>query len=135
MKNIIFSGLVVSLISGLTLNALTLKEALDDALTTNPVILERLKNYDKMVYDLKIANAGYSPTLDFISKIGYEHSYDRYSDSFQKDGFHTYQNSLILTQNLFNGFGTKYKIEFEEARVMAAAYNYVEKTNDIASKL
>lgn len=135
MKNIIFSGLVVSLISGLTLNALTLKEALDDALTTNPVILERLKNYDKTVYDLKIANAGYSPTLDFISKIGYEHSYDRYSDSFQKDGFHTYQNSLILTQNLFNGFGTKYKIEFEEARVMAAAYNYVEKTNDIAFKV
>ena len=43
-----------------------------------------------------------------------------------------YQNSLVLTQNLFKGFGTKYKVEYEEARVMAAAYNYVEKTNDIA---
>lgn len=136
MKNIIFSGLVVSLISGLSLNALTLNEALDDALTTNPVIIERLKNYDKTVYDLKIANSGYSPTLDFVSKIGYKHAYDRYSTTnFQKDGFHTYQNSLILTQNLFNGFGTKYKVEFEEARVMAAAYNYVEKTNDIAFKV
>ena len=33
---------------------------------------------------------------------------------------------------MFKGFGTKYKVEYEEARVMAAAYNYVEKTNDIA---
>lgn len=134
MKAIIYSGLVVSLVASVNLNALTLNEALDDALTTNPIVLERLKNYDKTIYDLKIAKSEYAPTLDLISKMGYKYNYDRNSSSagFSREGYHMYQNSLVLTQNLFKGFGTKYKIEYEEARVMAAAYNYVEKTNDIA---
>jgi outer membrane protein, adhesin transport system len=133
MKAIIYSGLVVSLVASVNLNALTLNEALDDALTTNPVVLERLKNYDKTIYDLKIAKSEYAPTLDLISKMGYKYNYDRNSSPlFSREGYHMYQNSLVLTQNLFKGFGTKYKVEYEEARVMAAAYNYVEKTNDIA---
>lgn len=135
MKTSILSGFIISLLGCATLNALTLNEALDNALTTNPVILERLQNYDKTVSDLKIAKSGYLPTLDLISKMGYKHAYDRYSTGFQKDGIHMYQNSLVLTQNIFNGFATENKIEFEEARVMAAAYNYVEKTNDIAFKV
>jgi outer membrane protein, adhesin transport system len=135
MKAIIYSSLIVSLVASVNLNALTLNEALDDALTTNPVVLERLKNYDKTIYDLKIAKSEYAPTLDLISKMGYKYNYDRVpstSATFSRDGYHMYQNSLVLTQNLFKGFGTKYKVEYEEARVMAAAYNYVEKTNDIA---
>lgn len=135
MKAIIYSSLIVSLVASVNLNALTLNEALDDALTTNPVVLERLKNYDKTIYDLKIAKSEYAPTLDLISKMGYKYNYDSPSSSsaaFSRNGYHMYQNSLVLTQNLFKGFGTKYKIEYEEARVMAAAYNYVEKTNDIA---
>ncbi|MDD3056102.1 MAG: TolC family protein [Aliarcobacter sp.] len=133
MKAMVYSGLVVSLVASVNLNALTLNDALDDALTTNPIVLERLKNYDKTVYDLKIAKSEYAPTLDLISKLGYKYNYDRNSSPlFSREGYHMYQNSLVLTQNLFKGFGTKYKVEYEEARVMAAAYNYVEKTNDIA---
>lgn len=49
MKTSILSGLIISLLGGTMLNALTLNEALDNALTTNPVILERLQNYDKTV--------------------------------------------------------------------------------------
>ena len=76
-------------------------------------------------YDLKIAKSEYAPTLDLISKMGYKYNYDSPSSSsaaFSRNGYHMYQNSLVLTQNLFKGFGTKYKIEYEEARVMAAAY-------------
>jgi adhesin transport system outer membrane protein len=135
MKTSIFPSLFISLFVGTSLSALTLNEALDNTLTSNPVILERVQNYDKTVSDLKIAKSGYAPTLDLISKIGYKNTYDGYATSFEKNGFHMYQNSLILTQNLFNGFGTKYKVEFEEARVMAAAYNYMEKTNDIAFRV
>ena len=50
MKAMVYSGLVVSLVASVNLNALTLNDALDDALTTNPIVLERLKNYDKTVY-------------------------------------------------------------------------------------
>lgn len=38
MKAVIYSSLVISLVASVSLNALTLNEALDDALTTNPVV-------------------------------------------------------------------------------------------------
>ena len=64
MKAMVYSGLVVSLVASVNLNALTLNDALDDALTTNPVVLERLK--------MKIAKSEYAPTLDLISKLEYK---------------------------------------------------------------
>ena len=42
--------------------------------------------------------------------------------------------ALQLTQNLFDGFGTMYKVDYQQARILAAAYNYVEKSNDSAFK-
>lgn len=91
MKAMVYSGLVVSLVASVNLNALTLNDALDDALTTNPIVLERLKNYDKTVYDLKIAKSEYAPTLDLISKLGYKYNYDRNSSPlFSREGYHMY---------------------------------------------
>lgn len=133
MKAIVSSALILSVVSTLNVQAFTLKEALNDSLTTNPIILERLKNYDKTVYDLKIAKSEYAPSVDFVSKFGYEKTLDKHTTAgFEQEGFHVYRNTLSITQNLFNGFGTKYRVKYEKARVMAAAYNYVEKTNDVA---
>ena len=133
MKGIVSSALVLTAISTFSLTAMTLNDALSDGLRTNPEILERLKNYDKTVYDLKIAKSEYAPSIDFISRFGYEKTYDKHTTAgFQEVGYHIYQNSLTLTQNLFNGFSTKYRVKYEKARVMAAAFNYVEKTNDVA---
>jgi len=133
MKGIVSSALILTAISTFSLNAMTLNDALSDGLRTNPEILERLKNYDKTVYDLKIAKSEYAPSIDFISRFGYEKTFDKHTTAgFQEVGYHIYQNSLTLTQNLFNGFSTKYRVKYEKARVMAAAFNYVEKTNDVA---
>ncbi|SFV65356.1 Beta-1,3(4)-glucanase precursor [hydrothermal vent metagenome] len=40
-----------------------------------------------------------------------------------------------MTQNLFDGFGTTHKVDYQEARILAAAYNYIEKSNDIAFQM
>ncbi len=133
MKSIVYSLLFLLLASTLNLQALTLNKVLDDVLTTNPVVLERLKNYDKTVYDLKISKAEYAPSIDFISSFGYEKTLEKHTTTpFQAEGYHIYRNTLSVTQNLFNGFGTRNRVNYEKARVMAAAYNYVEKTNDVA---
>ncbi len=133
MKNIVYSLLFLSLVSTLNLQALTLNKVLDDVLTTNPVVLERLKNYDKTVYDLKISKSEYAPSIDFISSFGYERTLEKHTSTpFQAEGYHIYRNTLSVTQNLFNGFGTRNRVNYEKARVMAAAYNFVEKTNDVA---
>ena len=57
MKTIISPVIILSVVTAFNLNALTLKDALNESLNTNPEIQERLKNYDKTVYDLKIARS------------------------------------------------------------------------------
>lgn len=132
MKRLQLSLISTLLIFSTSAYTIELNQVLDEALITNPQVKERLNNYEKTVYDLKIAKSEYQPTLDYVGKFGYEKTLDQVGSGRQDVGYHTYRNSLILTQNLFSGLSTKYRVKFEEARVMAAAYNYVEQTNDIA---
>jgi len=118
----------------LVLNALTLKESVDEVILTHPSIQVRLKNYRAVREDMNIADSEYLPQLDLRSSVGHK-ELGLISDKVQRDNFGTYENSLILTQNLFNGFGTIHKVNYEKARVVAAAYNYVEKANDIAIEM
>lgn len=133
MKTLFIMILVLLSLPTVTLQALSLEEAVNEVLYTNPVVKERLNNYNKTTQDLKIAKSEFLPSVDFESRIGYERTYDKSSiTGFQKEGYHTYINSLTLTQNIFNGFSSVERMNFEKARVLAAAYNYVEKTNDVA---
>lgn len=130
----VYLSFISSLVLATSLSSAELNKILDEVLVTNPTIQDKLNNYEKTVYDLKIAKSEYQPKVDYVGKYGYERTLEQIGSS-QEVGYHTYRNSLVLTQNLFNGLGTTYKIKFEEARVMAAAYNYVEQTNDIAFNL
>lgn len=64
----VFSSLVLITSS----SAVELNQVLDDVLVNNPLIKERLNNYEKTVYDLNIAKSEYQPTLDYVGKFGYE---------------------------------------------------------------
>jgi len=117
-----------------SLDAFTLKESVSEVLSTNPVIKERLHNYRATQQDLKISESEYLPTLDFKSGIGYKDAGSLNSDV--KDvSYKYYENSLKLTQNLFNGFDTTHKVDYQEARVLAAAYHYLEKANDMSFQM
>jgi len=115
--------LVISLLS--TLNAETLQQTLNELLSTNPVIQERLKNYNALKEDITTAEAGYYPKIDLRLGMGEE--------STQRDNLNTnytvYENSLQYTQNLFNGFNTKNLVKEQEYRTLGAAYSYIEKVN------
>ena len=133
MKSLFSAIAIIPLVIGVNLSAFTLEEAVGEVLTTNPVIQERLKNYNKTVQDLNIAKSDYAPSVDFASRVGYEKYNEKHTTTgFEEESFSTYTNTLTVTQNLFNGFETTYRVAYEKARVMAAAYNYVENTNDIA---
>ena len=114
--------------------AFTLEEAVTEAINTHPVVQERLKNFRATQQDLNIADAGYLPKLDLISGVGYKRT-GTISDDVIEDDSDVYRNSLILTQNLFQGFATQHQVEHEKARVLAAAYNYIETANDIALQM
>ncbi len=120
-----------AIVATVSLNALTLKESILHVIKTNPAISERVKNYNATLQDVKIAKAGWLPTLDYLGGIGYERINNQ-STGFSDKGSHIYENSLILVENIFNGWSTTHQINTHKARVAAAAYNYIEKVNDIS---
>lgn len=141
IKKVLLSFCVCSILTT-TLFSYTLKESISEVLKNNPVIQERLKNFRATQQDLNIAESEYYPQLDFSAsythteagnlKDGNDSSYD---NNVLSESYGNYETSLTLTQNLFNGFGTKYKVAYEKSRILAAAYNYMEKSNDTAFKM
>lgn len=137
--------IVTSIMSSATLFGLSLKESVVEVLHTNPVVQERLKNFRATQQDLNIAESEYYPQLNFRATLGYTTAGNikdvsraddgEYNHNVVNEDYASYETSLTLTQNLFDGFGTMNKVDYEEARILAAAYNYVEKANDIAFKM
>jgi len=114
------------------LNAQNLKQTIEEVLTTNPIIQERLKNYNETKEDITIAEAGYYPKLDLSIGVGFE---DGKNAQGQKFDYDVYQGSLTLTQNVFQGFETKYQVEQQKDRAVSAAYSYIEKVNDTSFEM
>jgi adhesin transport system outer membrane protein len=128
-----------------TLFGLSLKESVVEVLNTNPVVQERLKNFRATQQDLNIAESEYYPQLDFRATASYTTAGNikdvsraeegEYNHNVVDEDYGSYETSLTFTQNIFDGFGTMHKVNYEEARILAAAYNYIEKSNDIAFKM
>lgn len=117
-----------------TLFGLSLKESVIEVLNTNPVIKERLKNFRVTQQDLNMAESEYYPKLDLLASYGYTTSGEVNSDVVDSE-FTSYESSLTFTQNLFDGFGTMHKVDYQEARILAAAYKYLEVSNDMAYRM
>lgn len=124
-------AMTLSLSAFSSLNALTLKEGVDEVLSTHPVVLERLHNYRATLEDLRMTESQYLPALDYSGTIAREKTKSP-STSFQSRSLTSYEHSLQLTQNLFNGFGTVYEADYNKARILAAANHYIENANDAA---
>jgi len=126
MKKYVLFVFVVS-----SLCAQTLKDTVGEVISTNPIILERLKNYNALKEDITGAKAGYYPKVDLNLGAGHEHT-DKKNQPNALDSaynYSVYQNSLKYTQNLFNGFSTTYMVKEQEYRTVSAAYSYIEKVN------
>ncbi|RLA79174.1 MAG: type I secretion protein TolC [Epsilonproteobacteria bacterium] len=110
--------------------AVTLQESVKKSLETNPVVLERLSNFRETAKDLSIANSEYLPTLDLLSSVGTEMTNSQNLKIMEGDSLSYYENSLTLMLNLFDGFSTTNKVNYQKSRIVAAAYNFIEKSND-----
>ena len=144
VKKVILSVITATCLFSINANALTLKETLNEVLETNPVVQERLKNLNETREDLNIAKSEWLPFLDYRGTIGINNGgdlKDSGSSSFnhsakafsgESNTYGNYTNSLKLTQNIFNGFSTTEKINYQEARLFGAAYHYLENANDIS---
>ena len=114
-----------------SLNALSLQEGVDEVLSTHPVVQERLNHYKTTLEDLRISESQYLPSLDYTGNFAREKTDDK-NTGYNSVSLNTYEHSLQLTQNLFNGFGTVYEADYQKARILAAANHYIENANDVA---
>ncbi|MEJ5167754.1 MAG: TolC family protein [Arcobacteraceae bacterium] len=78
-----------------------------------------------------MADSAYYPSVDVQSIYGYTKG-GAVKHSMPNASYRHYTNSLQITQNLFNGFSTTYTIDYQKNRILAAAYHYVERANDMA---
>ncbi len=130
--------LLLSLCVALSLNAQDLKTSVGEVINTNPIIQERLKNYNATKEDITNAQSGYYPKLDLSLGAGIENTKKSglagdLPDT--DDSFDVYQGSIAYTQNLFKGFETFHQVSQQENKTLSAAYSYIEKVNDTAFEM
>lgn len=128
-------SVALSLSAFASLNALTLEEGVNEVLSTHPVVQERLHNYRATLEDLRITESQYLPSLDYSGTIAREKTDSPMTAEngvSRSVSLTSYNHSLQLTQNLFNGFGTLYEVDYNKARILAAANHYIENANDVA---
>ncbi|MCD6258845.1 MAG: TolC family outer membrane protein [Helicobacteraceae bacterium] len=132
-KTILFTLCLATL-----LNAQDLKTTVNEVVSTNPNVLERLKNYNSTKEDITIANAGYYPKVDLSLGIGQEKT-DKSARPLgatdQSFDLSVYQNSLTYTHNLFKGFETTYQVKQHEYKTISSAYSYIQTVNDTAFRM
>lgn len=120
----------LSMCAFLQLNAVSLQDGTREVMRTHPVILERLHNYRSTLEDLRTTEAQYLPSVDYAATYAREKTKSP-STAGQNVSLNSYENSLQITQNLFNGFGTRYEADYNKARIVSASYHYVENVNDV----
>ena len=131
-KRLLISALFLSISS---LYAKDMVQMLDEILNTNPLIIEKVKSYNSLKEDNRILKDGYYPKIDLTIGVGFERTDKTEQANTAPDkltNFQVYQNSIKLTQNLFNGYATTYKIKEQEYRLLSASYDYIQKVNDIS---
>jgi outer membrane protein, adhesin transport system len=106
-------------------NALSLTEAIQSTLETNPEIQASVSGRLIADQENKIARGGYQPVVDLISGIGHIYERGRYQDpqTTNKSEDTNYTNAeLRLRQMLFDGFNTPNEVARTEAVVNSRAY-------------
>jgi len=123
--------LALAMIASLEIEAKeSLKSVVASVLDSSPIVFERLKNYRNTRANIDLAEAGYLPTLDLKLSKGHKRVGD-FNGDILKNNYSVFQNSLILRQNIFDGFSTHERVNYQKMRTLAAGYSYLEKANDV----
>ncbi|MDQ7045020.1 MAG: TolC family protein [Sulfurimonas sp.] len=137
LKLLMYSSIIIT-----SVTATSLQETMVEVLETSPVIKERLRNYRATQQDLGIAESEYYPSIDLSVAAAHTRAGNLktsgnsdFNHAVVSNAYNSYETSLTLTQNIFDGYGTMNKVDYEEARILAAAYKYLEVANNEAFKM
>lgn len=128
--------LILFILLGLSQNSLsiTLLQATEQAVTTNPEILEQLNQKLSRDSEIRQAESGYYPSIDLIAGYGTETS-DNNSTRVTKFGHSRSMNrqeaQLVLRQMLFDGYETSSETSRQEYRSESANFQLINLSQDV----
>ncbi len=136
-KSLVLVIVLIYFLSPVYLSSSSLKNDINEVLKTNPTVQERLKNFRVSQEDLNIAESEYYPKIDLKFSAGYNKagSGGLLHHEVDKTEYENYESSVTFTQNLFDGFSTMYKIDYQESQILSDAYRYIETANETAFKM
>lgn len=123
--------LLVLLVSPISVSSMELNDFVSDSISAHPSIREQVHVFRQVNQDRDIATSGWRPSVDLEASAG---SYETESPTtgLQKREYESNRAELSVTQNLFNGFNTKYQIEQTDARVSSALFEIFDTADNIA---
>jgi len=136
-KSLLYSccfSIGLSALAAVPASALTLKDAVNEALKSNPEILQSAQNREAVEFELRQARGLYLPTLDLEASAG-----GRKLDSPGRRRLGEEDNTLdaadvglTFTQTLFDGGSRRAEVERQAARVDGASFRVAERSEAIA---
>jgi len=111
-------------------HAVTLKQAVVQALDTNPVVRTSAENRKAIDQELRQARSSYLPQVDLTASRGEEVTSDITTRAREGKGGSTTlparDVTIALTQRIFDGFETDSRVERQKARVRSAKWSVYE---------
>ncbi|OAP43004.1 channel protein TolC [Sinorhizobium glycinis] len=143
MKNSkIRAGLFAALLASTVLvggaaEAMTLREALQIAMESNPEIGQSVENREAIEFELRQARGLYLPSVDLEASTGARHLEDdsRRLASIENDPLYPSEVGLTVTQKLFDGGGRRAELERQAARVDSASFRVLERSETIGLQI
>jgi len=120
-----------------SLMAVTMEEMVQETLNNNPNMQKDIGNYRAVKYELDKAKSGWKPNVDFRADVGYEHtdkSYEQTNNQALDTTSDLVRNSqsIVATENLFEGFATESDINEQKSRITSARFNTLQNANGLA---
>jgi len=115
--------------------ALTMEEMVQETLDNNPNMQKDIGSYRAVKYELDKAKSGWKPNVDFKADVGFEHtdkSYDQNGALDTKTDLVRNSQSIVATENLFEGFATESDINEQKSRIVSARFNALQNANGLA---
>ncbi|MDQ7069131.1 MAG: TolC family outer membrane protein, partial [Sulfurimonas sp.] len=113
------------------INALSIDEAIQKTIETNPQIEVKRGELNTEKELLTTAKSDYLPTIDITYSVGPE-STKTIGNLREKVSTNRQDFSATLNQNIFSGFDTKHKVAQQEALILSASDSVQDSANSIA---
>jgi outer membrane protein, adhesin transport system len=130
MKNLFRVGTLISLsaIISTSVYATNLHEVIEQAVLTNPSILEKYNQKISREYEVKVAHGDYLPEIEFDAGAGFT----RDENEVNENSFKSWDASIGLKQMLFDGFFTSSEKARQKKRVESAYFELYNLAEEVA---